>query len=58
MLELWEKEWKGDRDNAGPFAQWAFKQLGGKYSAAGKKADGVPAERTIRKWINESKRGK
>lgn len=55
VLELWDNEWKGKRETTGPFAQWAFARLGGEYSAAGEKAGGAPTDRTIRKWINESR---
>lgn len=55
VLALWDDEWKGIRENSGAFARWAFARMGGEYSADGEKAGGSPAERTIRKWINESR---
>ncbi len=55
VLALWDNEWSGSKANAGAFARWAFRRLGGSYGPNGEKVGNTPAEKTIRKWINENR---
>lgn len=55
VLKLWD-EFLGPKNNAGAFAAWAFKKMGGHCNVEGNKSTPeVPSDRTIRKWVNANR---